>query len=592
MMLRHTASGDVVGFLGKTGIYEWRGVPYAQPPVGNWRWRGPRAPVSWHGTRETLKYGSACLQPAADVLPLHGGRYGAVEYLRTAKYAGNEDCLYLNVQRPRPATDDSTQRPLPVMVWFHGGANITGSGEGYGTTEFFTNVKVVLVTANYRLGNFGFFTHPALRAELGSASDHSGNYGLLDQIQALKWVQKNVAAFGGDPHNVTIFGVSAGGADCMGLISSPAAAGLFQRAIVMSGHELTRSVEQASNPIDEPAPGLPAPSGELLLQRLILDGKVRDRAAAKAWAGKASAEQIAAYLRSKSYAEFDEAEAHIVEDKHTASGETLIRDGVIIPEAGIAASYATRHGHNRVSVMIGSVHDEDQGYVLSKAPYGEIIEGSQGPEYRFNDLQGYRLMSEYASRLWKAEDVDEPASALSRNQRGQIFAYRLDWKEVQPWPGPDHEPHGTIHGMDIPLLFGLPPSQSAPFDWFNFAVTPAGLSGYSSVSKAMMSYWAQFAYTGDPGRGAHGDLPRWSAWSNAPDTSKFMVIDSEAGGGLRMSSESLTKAHVLEQIAQDTRLTSRAQQCAFLKRLVEYSTMTPRLLPQDYSVFAGGVCTQ
>ena len=583
-LVRHTQYGDVIGYQAK-GVESWLGIPFARPPVGSLRWRAPRAPMPWAGVRQGMHYGAKCSQPAVDLLPIHGHLIHAAEYLKGASYMGSEDCLYLNVQRPAVAKEsgDAATHLLPVMVWLHGGANVTGSGEGYGTVSFLTATNVVLVTVNYRLGDFGFFLNPALRSEKGSEEDHSGNYGLLDQIQALRWVSENITAFGGDPQNVTVFGVSAGAADIMGLISSPRAAGLFRRAIVMSGHALTRSIAEASDLSDAPTPGRPASSGELLLQLLLLDGTATDRTAARKWVDAGSPEKIAAYLRRKTYEAFDAAEAELADQKDSVFGETLIRDGVVVPMSGIVSSYKTEHGHNPVEVMIGSVHDEDQPYVLSKAAYGEFVSGPGGFVYHFKDLEGYRLMSQYASRLWQATDVDELAAVLTVNQPGKVFSYRLDWHGVEPWPGPDHEPHGTTHGMDIPLVFGFPPGSD---------VDAAHRAGYHFVSRAMMSYWGEFARSGNPGRGMQGDLPEWGAWNNAPNAPKFMILDSPTEGGIRLSSSSITKDDVLAQLTRDSRLPSKRDKCEFLRRLTRYSTMTPRLAPDDYTKFEEGTCVR
>jgi para-nitrobenzyl esterase len=202
-----------------TGILVFRGIPYAAPPVGSLRWRPPQAPASWTGVRSATQLGHNCVQhqPYSDIDPFKAGV--------------SEDCLYLNVYSK--STDASAQR-RPVLVWIHGG----GFWAGFGGEERHNGARLaqkgaVVVTLNYRLGAFGFLANPALAAE--SPHHASGNYGLLDQIAALRWVQRNIARFGGDPSRVTIFGESAGGMSVGSLIASPLAKGLFQRAILESG---------------------------------------------------------------------------------------------------------------------------------------------------------------------------------------------------------------------------------------------------------------------------------------------------------------------------------------------------------------------
>jgi para-nitrobenzyl esterase len=211
-----------------SGVFVFRGIPYAAPPVGALRWRAPQPAAHWSGVRDASKLGHNCIQhqPYSDIDPFAAGV--------------SEDCLYLNVwtsapasRLPLPATPAS-RLPLPVLVWIHGG----GFWAGFGGEERHNGARLaqkgaVVVTLNYRLGPFGFLAHPALAAE--SPHHAAGNYGILDQIAALQWVKRNITRFGGDPSRVTIFGESAGGMSVGSLIASPLAKGLFQRAIMESG---------------------------------------------------------------------------------------------------------------------------------------------------------------------------------------------------------------------------------------------------------------------------------------------------------------------------------------------------------------------
>jgi para-nitrobenzyl esterase len=215
----HTTAGLIRGAARSAGGAEFLGIPYAQPPVGDLRWREPLPAKPWSDVLNATRFGPSCTQP------LLGGAWN-----RWDAEHGQEDCLYLNVIVPVwPVT-----KPLPVMFWIHGGANAGGSGSGglYNDGTL-TSHGVLLVTVNYRLGVFGFFAHSALTAE--SPHHASGDYGLMDQILALQWVRDNVAAFGGDLKNITVFGQSAGSIDTGMLMTSPLAVGLFQKAIGFSG---------------------------------------------------------------------------------------------------------------------------------------------------------------------------------------------------------------------------------------------------------------------------------------------------------------------------------------------------------------------
>src|SRR6185312_9007185 len=210
----HTATGNVQGV--HDGVAdEWRGVPYARPPVGALRWRPPRPAQAWTGTRGATQFATECAQPAFN------------EQGQVTGADGSEDCLYLNVFVPAGASPSSR---LPVMVHLHPGANSVGAP--YQDADAFVRRGVIVVTMAYRLGMFGFVAHPALSAENGGTS---GEYGLLDQIAALRWVHDNIAAFGGDPQRVTVFGQSSGAISISALTASPLTEGLFQRAIGESG---------------------------------------------------------------------------------------------------------------------------------------------------------------------------------------------------------------------------------------------------------------------------------------------------------------------------------------------------------------------
>ena len=213
-----TDSGTVVGSTGTDGVV-FKGIPFAAPPVGDLRWEPPRPVARWTGDRPAAAYGANCAQKLnPNGAPNAGGAMGPI----------SEDCLFLNVWTPRAPSK------APVMVWLHGGGNAFGAGSlGAYQGEAFTRDGVVLVTINYRLGAFGFFAHPAL-TKAAKDDEPLVNYGLMDQIEALNWVKRNIAAFGGDPDNVTLFGESAGAQDTLLLMTAPAAQGLFAKAIVES----------------------------------------------------------------------------------------------------------------------------------------------------------------------------------------------------------------------------------------------------------------------------------------------------------------------------------------------------------------------
>lgn len=217
--------GQIEGVVDAEGVAVYKGIPYAAPPVGDLRWKQPQPVQPWQGVRKCDKFGAASLQGGQEE-----GSFYWKEFYQDGNPEMSEDCLYLNVWTPAAGKDSR----LPVMFWIHGGAFQNGFGH---EIEFdgdaFAKKGVVLVTINYRLGMCGFLAHPLLTAENGGKG--SGNYGLFDQLAALKWVKENIAAFGGDPDNVTVFGQSAGAGSVQSLISSPLTKGYIQRAIIQSG---------------------------------------------------------------------------------------------------------------------------------------------------------------------------------------------------------------------------------------------------------------------------------------------------------------------------------------------------------------------
>jgi hypothetical protein len=215
-----TDNGPVVGRQAG-GVRTFFGIPYAAAPVGDLRWRAPQPRVDWTTPREASAFGNVCVQPVTGMLEGEEEAQG--------KIVGNEDCLYLNVYARGNAAPGSR---LPTMVWIHGGAFLFGAGSDYDASVLAQKHGVVVVTVNYRLGSLGFLALPTLKAE---AEGESGNYGLMDQQAALRWVRNNIVAFGGDPGNVTVFGESAGGFSVCAQLASPAAAGLFHKAIIQSG---------------------------------------------------------------------------------------------------------------------------------------------------------------------------------------------------------------------------------------------------------------------------------------------------------------------------------------------------------------------
>jgi para-nitrobenzyl esterase len=550
---RMTNSGAVVGFQERYGGHAWFGIPFARPPVGSLRWRAPQPPESWAGTREALDFGPACTQ--------FGGLTG------NGAPEGGEDCLYLNVYAPR-FTEDQVPKAgtrLPVMFWIHGGGNFTGKSDGFAGGNLAATHKVVVITTNYRLGPFGWFRHAALRAETDNELDRSGNFGTLDFVRALQWVQENAAAFGGDPDNVTIFGESSGGLNVISLLVSPLAHGLFHRAISESGSISKFSLSDAENFIDDNEPGHPDSSNEVLLRLLIKDGMATDRGAAKERLAAMSLSDVARYLRGKTSSEILSVYTPEYTGIYGSRHPFVFRDGVVLPQEEAMQRFAQPDGYNKVPVMLGTNRDEYKLFMLFDPIHVRRIAWIIP---RMRDERQYNLVAEYHSKSFKATGVDEPATLLRATQGPNVFAYRFDW---------DEEPR--ILGTDLAVMLGAAHGVEIPFVSGNFEGGFIGkllLSSRSepdarTLSGQMMSYWAEFAYHGNPGRGREGSLPEWTPWDNStPKSPKFMILDTPSGGGLRMSPDMVSEKSLLAAIDADPRLPKQRDKCMVYRELASW----------------------
>lgn len=428
-----TESGAVIGATAD-GVASFKGIPFAAPPVGDRRWQAPAPARPWSAPRDATAYGPDCMQN-----PLPGIKKGERQM--------SENCLTLNVWTPKPAKGVK----LPVMVWIHGGGFVGGSGtlpETDGTS--LAKRDVVIVSFNYRLGRFGFFAHPALEG--------GGNWGLMDQIAALKWVQQNIAAFGGDPAKVTIFGESAGGESVSRLMASPAAKGLFARAIVASGGGR------------DDWPGL-----------------AEAQAKGQAFGARAGAADAAA-LRALPADKVLGSIALMNKEEERYSGP--MTDGTIVP-AGAATIFAEGR-QARIPYIIGS-NDDELGFI--PGPFRAMV---NGPVKKSLGASADMVKAAYASedeanrRLGGDAMFAEPALAFGLWQAragAPTFLYRFGYvAEAQR-----KRDVGAVHASDVAFQFGNLPADATAAD--------------RAAARQLGDYWTNFAKTGDPNGSG---LPVWS----------------------------------------------------------------------------------
>jgi len=539
--LRSLPVGDVVGATGQYGSHEWRGIPFAAPPVGERRWRSPAPAATWTGVREALAFGSPCSQIASP--------FAGVVDQEPGTYAGSEDCLYLNVYAPKSGPDDVPQGAdrLPVMMWIHGGGNSIGHASFYDGGNLAASQDVVVVTINYRLGPFGWLRHASLRSTAVDDAEASGNFAILDQIAALEWVRENIAAFGGDPDNVTIFGESAGGRDVLALLTSPLASGLFHRAIVQSGSARALPLDEAEAFADEDHGGLPNSSNEILVRLLIGAGRASDRAGAIGVLATMDDAATARFLRET------DAEtlmtAYVTDDMEGIPDvPNVFGDGVVLPSESPLEALATPGGFNAVPVMLGTNRDEVKIFMFADPRSTRQLLGFLP---RLRDPDRYNASAAAGTLAWKLIGADAPAAAMRRAGLDDVYVYRWDWDEEPSFLGTDlSEMVGAAHGFEIPFVFGhydLGPRA-------NRFWTDDNRAGRDVLSGQMMSYWAEFARTGRPGKGRDGDLPEWTPYALTPGEPTYIVLDTTADGGVRMSTDRPTSADVLAMIATDPNL--------------------------------------
>lgn len=381
---------------------------------------------------------------------------------------------------------------------------------------------------------------------------------------------------------MTVFGESAGGRNVFSLLLARPAAGLFHGAIAQSGSAESAPLAKAENFVDDPEPGHFNSSNESIAKMLIADGRAADREAAKAEISSTDPAKLAEFLRSRTPAQLLAGF-----DGDGLGGmyriKQVLRDGAVIPDKPAVEAMALGD-YNQVPTIMGTNRDEVRLFLMFGSDHVTTLFGL--PIWMKNaDL--FAASADHPTRMWKIRGVDAPAAAMRKVQGASVYGYRFDWDE-EPRVGflKMSEALGAAHAIEIPFVFGwltLGPGTRFVFDKDKEESNRA-------LSQSMMSYWAEFAYTGKPGRGRKGDQPLWKSWSDASQSGdKFIVFDSAADGGVRMSDESpLTREQVIAGVATDPRLAdAKRDRCDI------YYNMTVRgnsMSPDEYAAVEGGAC--
>ena len=458
-------SGQVTGVQASedSAVVAYKGIPYASPPVGSLRWKPPQPVTPWQGVRTMDTFGNTCIQPKG---------WGSNKTM-------SEDCLYLNVWTPAGRTHEK----LPVMFWIHGGGFTMGSGNLKGTP--LAEKGVVLVSINYRLGPLGFFAHPLLSQESGRGV--SGNYAILDMIFALKWVQKNIAQFGGDPGNVTIFGESAGGAAVYILCASDLTKGLFHKAIA----ESPWVTDGAIAPLDWPAYDRESvqATGIRIARKVLGEANItlealRDIEAADLVTQTAEGFRLPAAI-----------EGHVLKD-----------NPAVLFERGLQQSRPFMAGTNTDE---GTMFSGGAGKMSVEDFQGEIRDKYQGAAHAILDTypvtskdQVKQAVNQSINDAWFAQPTRWMVRGMARKNQ-DTYLYHFAHQSMN-WPG-----GGSAHAAELPFVFGnLAPGKQTP--------------SYRALSHAMTTYWTQFAKTGNPNVAG---LPAWPRYEQVTDLN--IVLDAD-----------------------------------------------------------------
>jgi len=554
-----TSSGIVQGSL-KNGIVFWEDIPYAAPPVGDLRWKAPRAFISSESLIET-KEGNGCLQEASIYAGIQGD--GIV---------GQEDCLYLDIQAPI----HNLNNRLPVMFWIHGGGNTSGVKDYYNFSEFIKKQQVIVVTINYRLGPMGWFTHPVIQG-LQNGLDKTSNFGTLDIIQGLQWIQDNISIFGGDPENVTIFGESAGGHNVLSLLSSPISDGLFHKAISQSGYTTSFTLEESFG-IDVNGSIVNQLGSDLAFYQNDLSGYSSIK---KLYAEDPIkyGDEFQRYLRSIDGKDLFNAYDKIAENSFDRL-PLLTRDGIVLHIDGMRAGLVASKNKNNISVIAGSNKDElslwlgtNRYFVKDSYPLSKLFPIPK-IEFRKEDL--YKLWVNTRSQGWKLRGVDHPLMDLEKAGYESLFAYRFDWDDQK-----------SSYFADFPNLIGAAHGFEIAFITGDFKFGPIGRYVYpkgflrDQMQETMMNAWASFAKNGAPSTGKKQEWSRFTSKDRA-----FMRLDSDEY--LSIDNEMLSLRYILGNLRLSP-IGTLLEKCLLAKETFD-NIGNP--LPKDYSSWNQGACNQ
>ena len=536
-----TSSGITEGLI-NNAVIKWNDIPYAKPPIGELRWKAPRK-IDNNSSSIIPRTGNFCIQRTSIL--------GGSSQFSDDSISGSEDCLYLDIYAPKKKSKEF----LPVMFWIHGGGNTSGLKDLYDFSKFVRKHNVIVVVINYRLGPLGWFTHPAIQ-DFQDGLDKTSNFGTLDIISALEWVNKNISLFGGNSNNITIFGESAGAHNVLSLLVSKNAKGLFHKAISMSGYTESISLEDAYKQ-DLKTPTSNYSSWEVVNK--ITNNQLKEN---KQYSNK----ELRDMLYSISGKEFYQ---YYANRESFEELPLLTNDGLVIPKIGLKYSLSKKEHVNIVPTIAGSTRDEVKIW-LAFSEYFVTLDNSAAsylfdlPKVILNDEDAFEAFNYYRSAAWKIRGVNEPLNSLASAGNSQLYSYRFDWDDRRRFIIADFKKlFGAGHALEIPLLTGNTKLVGGP-PVSNF-MYPKGISK-TYTSRNMMKFWSNFAKYGEPGFSTNNI--KWQLYNVDKDNfSSYMVIDKRKN--LKMSSDNISFKSLSNEIYSDDRL-SETEKCVVLFQMFTY----------------------
>tara|TARA_Y100001935_G_scaffold253174_1_gene258686 strand:+ start:843 stop:2627 length:1785 start_codon:yes stop_codon:yes gene_type:complete len=535
------SSSGKVSAQNKNGILLFEDIPYAEPPVGHLRWKAPRR-IKSNTIVIKPKKDNNCVQRPSNL----GGIEGEGDFV------GTEDCLYLDIQKPK-----KHEGKLPVMFWIHGGGNTSGYKDIYDFSKMVKKHNVILVRINYRLGPFGWFYHPSIQG-LQNGIDKTSNFGTLDIISALEWVNQNIELFGGDSKNITIFGESAGGHNVLSLIISEKSNGLFHKAIAMSGY--TTTINQEKSYKQEEHSSTSEFSSWNVVNNILED--INQSKTQESY----SEIELRDILLNLSTEDFFE---HYSEREPYQELPLLQSDGIVVPKEGLRNALSNPKYVKDIPIIAGSTRDEVKLWLASASYFVDLDYSILGtvlriPKVILKDEDAFNAFNYYRSSAWKIRGVDYPLQSMATTGNNNLYAYRYDWDDHRRFIIADFKKLiGAAHATEISLLAGdyklvggyplsdliYPPSVSKRF-----------------TSKNLMKFWTNFAKYGVPGESTNSI--KWEPYDiNENRNGKFLIIDKKKD--MEMSYDTNTFESLMDELYSDIRL-DELEKCVVLLQMLTF----------------------